>query len=100
MGLQDFQECWERLQGFPQVQLLAASRMRVPVLHCANLELEKLYSSTAADLLRHICGDVSADAQTLEKLAVVCGHNATAMTLVGRFINSGLCTAQVLHSTF
>ena len=69
--------------------------MAVPVPHCATLELKKLPSSSAVDLLRHITENPTADAQTLEKLADVCGHNATAMTLVGTFIKSKLCTAQV-----
>ena len=73
--------------------------MAVPVPHCATLELEKLCSSSAVDLLRHICEDPTADAQTLEKLADVCGHNATAMTLVGKFISCGSITAQVQLST-
>ncbi|CAL8471730.1 g11272 [Coccomyxa elongata] len=93
-SFKDFQGCWERLQAFPQVKLLAVSRMRVPLPHCATLELDKLSSSSAVDLLRNICEDPSADAQTLEKLADVCGHNATAMTLIGGFIKCRFCTAQ------
>lgn len=77
------------------MKLLAVSRMRVPLVHCATLELEKLSSSSSVELLRSICEDTTADAQTLEKLADVCGHNATAMTLGGEFISNRLCTAQV-----
>ena len=81
------------------MKLLAVSRMAVPVPNCAPLELQKLCSSSAVDLLRHITEDPTADAHTLGKLADVCGYNATAMTLVGTFINNKLCTAQVQLST-
>ena len=98
MSVQDFLKFWERLQAFPQVKLLAVSRVPLPVPYCDTLELEKLSSSSAAALLRYLCGDAFADAQTIEKLADLCGHNAVAMTLVGPFIKNRLCTPHVPFS--
>jgi hypothetical protein len=92
--LQSFAMVWKKLQAFPQVKLLVTSRMVAVLPCCDTLQLQKLQPGIAARLLKHACKD-TITADQAHVLADHCGYHALYLTVVGGFISSGWCSAQV-----
>ena len=91
-GFQDFLEELQRLN----VRVLVTSRctLDVGLQGARQHELSSLPPEAAAELLRQEAGPDQVTQPQAEELAMVCGHNALALKIIGGFIASCKVTAQ------